>query len=171
MSNENTCLESYVDIVAVWPFGKDEINYSVPFNVRKRFITPAEMGAESLSALIDGRSSYSVGEDYSDATTVELEERKSTLKSTGKTSAAGRAYDVVLTLIINEKSTKSANLMDDLEGARHDFIVQLADGENLLIRSAENAYRCVAEEDFKESYQQKITITLENYNGIQRISV
>jgi hypothetical protein len=74
-----------------------------------------------------------------------------------------------LVLIISEKRDISANMMDSIEANRHDFIVRCVDGEHLLVRSAEMAYKCVAEEEFAEGYQQKLTLTMENYNGIQRI--
>ena len=91
-------------------------------------------------------------------------------KNATKYTSAGRAFDVSLVLIISEKSKVSANMMDKVESTRHDFIVRCADGEQLLVRSAEMAYKCVAEEEFAEGYQQKLTLTMENYNGIQRIT-
>lgn len=163
------CKEAFSDIVAVWPFADGEISYKIPFNVRARNVSVSELGADSVSALTAGRIHYSVGEDYSDASTIEIEERKCSVKSTTKYTSAGRAFDVVLTLVISEKSTISAKTMDDMEAARHDFLLQCADGEYLFVRSAQMAYRCVTEEDFSEVYQQKITVTMENYNGIQRV--
>lgn len=165
-----TCKESFSDIVMVWPFAVGDISYKVPFNVRNRNISASDMGVSALSELTKGKTYYSVGENYEDSDCIELEERKCTLKSTTKYSSAGRAFDVVLTLIISEKSDVSATMMDEMEAERHDFIVQCADGTQLLIRSAEMGYKCVVEEEFAENYQQKITITLENYNGIQRIT-
>lgn len=165
-----TCKETFVDIVMVWPFAEGEINYQVPFNVRGRSVKVSELGVTSITDLTNDRPYYSVGENYEEADCIELEERKCTLKSTTKYTSAGRAFDVSLVLIISEKSVVSATMMDKVEATRHDFIVQCADGEQLLVRSAEMGYKCVAEEEFSESYQQKLTITLENYNGIQRIT-
>lgn len=153
----------------VWPFAEGEIEYQVPFNVRSRSVKASELGVTSITDLTKGRPYYSVGENYEDTDCIELEERKCTLKSTTKYTSAGRAFDVSLVLIINEKSVVSAAMMDKVETSRHDFIVQCADGEQLLVRSAEMGYKCVAEEEFAESYQQKLTVTMENYNGIQRI--
>lgn len=154
----------------VWPFAEGEINYLIPFNVRSRSVKASELGVTSIADLTKGRPYYSVGENYEDTDCIELEERKCTLKSTTKYTSAGRAFDVSLVLIINEKSVVSAAMMDKVETSRHDFIVQCADGEQLLVRSAEMGYKCVAEEEFAESYQQKLTVTMENYNGIQRIT-
>lgn len=154
----------------VWPFAEGEINYLIPFNVRSRSVKASELGVTSITDLTKGRPYYSVGENYEDTDCIELEERKCTLKSTTKYTSAGRAFDVSLVLIINEKSVVSAAMMDKVETSRHDFIVQCADGEQLLVRSAEMGYKCVAEEEFAESYQQKLTVTMENYNGIQRIT-
>lgn len=165
-----TCKEAFVDIVMVWPFAVGEIDYKVPFNVRGRSVKVSELGVSSIADLTKGRTYYSVGENYEETDCIELEERKCTLKSTTKYTSAGRAFDVSLVLIINEKSEISAAMMDKVETFRHDFIVQCADGEQLLVRSAEMGYKCVAEEEFAESYQQKLTITMENYNGIQRIT-
>lgn len=153
----------------VWPFAEGEIEYLIPFNVRSRSVKASELGVTSIADLTKGRPYYSVGENYEDTDCIELEERKCTLKSTTKYTSAGRAFDVSLVLIINEKSVVSAAMMDKVETSRHDFIVQCADGEQLLVRSAEMGYKCVAEEEFAESYQQKLTVTMENYNGIQRI--
>lgn len=164
-----TCKETFVDIVMVWPFAEGEIEYLIPFNVRSRSVKASELGVTSIADLTKGRPYYSVGENYEDTDCIELEERKCTLKSTTKYTSAGRAFDVSLVLIINEKSVVSAAMMDKVETSRHDFIVQCADGEQLLVRSAEMGYKCVAEEEFAESYQQKLTVTMENYNGIQRI--
>ena len=164
-----TCKEAFVDIVAVWPFAAGEINYQVPFNVRSRKVTAAELGVTSLDDLLKDRNYYSVGENYEDVNCVEMEERKCTLKSPTKYTSAGRAFDVSLVMIISEKSEISANMMDSIEANRHDFIVRCVDGEHLLVRSAEMAYKCVAEVEFAEGYQQKLTLTMENYNGIQRI--
>lgn len=164
------CRELFSDIVAVWPFAVGEINYKVPFNVRSRNVAVTDLGVSVMFDLLNGRPYYSVGENYNDTDCIELEERKCTLKSTTKYTSAGRAFDVNLVLIISEKSNLSATMMDKVEATRHDFIVQCADGEQLLVRSAEMGYKCVAEEDFAEIYQQKLTITMENYNGIQRIT-
>ena len=76
------------------------------------------------------------------------------MKSTTKYTSAGRAFDVSLVLIISEKSKVSANMMDKVESTRHDFIVRCADGEQLLVRSAEMAYKCVAEEEFAEGLEE-----------------
>jgi len=165
-----TCKEAFVDIVAVWPFAAGEIDFKVPFNVRTRSVSSSDLGVTSVSDLLKDRPYYSVGENYDDANCIEIEERKCTLKSTTKYTSAGRAFDVSLVLIISEKSKVSANMMDKVESTRHDFIVRCADGEQLLVRSAEMAYKCVAEEEFAEGYQQKLTLTMENYNGIQRIT-
>lgn len=164
------CRETFDDIVMVWPFAEGEINYKIPFNVRSRTIAVSDMGAETLSDLCKGKPYYSIGENYEEADCVELAERKCSLKATSKHISSGRAFDVSLVLIINEKSVVSATMMDQLESSRHDFIVQCADGSHLLVRSANMAYKCVSEEEFAESYQQKLTFTLENYNGIQRIN-
>ena len=166
-----TCRESFQDIVAVWPLAEGTIQYKVPFNVRIRSVTPQDLGVTDMADLTKNRPYYSIGENYEDGDCIELEERKSVLKSATKYSSAGRSFDVSLLLIINEKSTTSVSMMDTLESTRHDFIVQCADGEMLLVRSAEMAYKCVTEEEFYETYQQKITITMENYNGIQRVIV
>lgn len=167
-----TCKETFSDIVAVYPIEAEEMAYTVPFNVRTRTYTLAQMGVADMDTLLaksDYR--YSIGEDYTSDTTIEIEERKSTLKSATKETSAGRVYDVTLTLIINENSTKSANFMDSITNKRHDFVVQIANGELLLIRTGECAYTCKAEENFAESYQQKLTISVQNLNGIQRISI
>lgn len=163
------CKETYSDIVQVWPFKAGEILYATPFNVRRRIVPISELGVLNLKSLLEGRPSYSVGESYSDANCVEMEERKCVLKSATKFSSVGRTFEVSLSLIINEKSTLSANMMDEIESESHDFIVMCVDGDYLLVRSLEMSYRCTAEEEIAENYQQKLTIKLENYNGIQRI--
>lgn len=163
------CRESFADIVAVWPFLAGEIKYKVPFNVRSRKVSVNEIGVSSLDTLLKNRGYYSVGENYEDSKCVEIEERKCILKSASKRTISGRSYDVSLVLIINEKSDNSATMMDEIEMDRHDFIVQCADSSYLLVRSVEMGYKCVAEEEISENYQQKLTITMTNYNGIQRI--
>lgn len=164
------CKESFFDIVAVWPLAAGSISYTVPFNVRSRTITPAELGATDMETFLKDEKHYSVGENYDESDVVEIEERKCSVKSTTKYTSAGRAFDVSLVLIISEKSTLSVQMMDEIEASAHDFIIQCVDGELLLVRSADNAYKCVAEEEVAEGYQQKLTLTLENYNGIQRIT-
>jgi hypothetical protein len=163
------CRESFSDIVSIWPFAAGEIKFQTPFNVRTRKVTVLNLGVNSLEELLKNRDYYSVGKNYEDANCVEIEERKCVLKSTTKYSSSGRSFDVQLVLIISEKSALSANLMDKIEADRHDFVVRCADGEHLLVRSVDMSYKCVVKEDFAENYQQEINITMENYNGIQRI--
>lgn len=165
------CKETFSDIVAVYPVQAGKISYTVPFNVRMRTYSLSQLGVSSIESLIEKSVSYySIGDDYTSPTVIELEERKSTLKSVTKETAGGRVYDVTLTLIINENSDKSANLMDGLMASRHDFIVQLANGDYLILRTGECGYLCKGEENFAESYQQKLTIAIQNLNGIQRIT-
>ena len=164
------CRESFSDIVAVYPFAVGDIKFQVPFNVRDRQITPKQMGVSSLDDLIKDRTYYSVGDEHESDKVIEIEERKCVVKSATKYTSAGRAFDVSLTLIINEKSTKSVTLMDEIESVEHDFIIQCVDGDMLLVRCAPLGYRCTAEEEVAEVYQQKLAVSFENINGIQRIS-
>lgn len=165
------CKETFSDIVAVYPIGADVIGYTVPFNVRMRTYTLAQLGVTGIDELTaKANGYYSIGEEYAVGNVVELEERESSLKSVTKETTAARMYEVTLTLIINENSDKSANLMDRLIAQRHDMVVQLANGEYLLVRTGECAYLCKGEENFAKNYQQKLTISVQNINGIQRIN-
>ena len=165
------CNETFSDIVEVWPFAEGKIAYTVPFNVRSRTLKLADLGVESLEQLLLDKSFYTIGDVGEDSLGVEMEERQTNLKSTTKFSSGGRSFDISLTLIINEKSIKSANMMDELESTRHDFLLKCADGDYLFVRSAEMSYRCIVEEEIADSYQQKLSISCENYNGIQRFIV
>lgn len=165
------CNETFSDIVEVWPFAEGKIAYTVPFNVRSRTLKLADFGVESLEQLLLDKSFYTIGDVGEDSLGVEMEERQTNLKSTTKFSSGGRSFDISLTLIINEKSIKSANMMDELESTRHDFLLKCADGDYLFVRSAEMSYRCIVEEEIADSYQQKLSISFENYNGIQRFIV
>ena len=165
------CNETFSDIVEVWPFAEGKIAYTVPFNVRSRTLKLADLGVESLEQLLLDKSFYTIGDVGEDSLGVEMEERQTNLKSTTKFSSGGRSFDISLTLIINEKSIKSANMMDELESTRHDFLLKCADGDYLFVRSAEMSYRCIVEEEIADSYQQKLSISFENYNGIQRFIV
>ena len=174
--NNKKCNETFSDILEVWAFEAGEIDFQIPFSVRKRTVTleelgilPDESGKRSLSSLLSGRYYYSVGEDYEDDYAIEIEDRKNQLKSTSKISTYGRSSELSLVLVVNDKSTHSIALMDDIERKRHDFILTTSDQEHLLVRSVENLYSVKSEEDFSEKYQQKLTIRLENINGIQRI--
>lgn len=170
------CNETFSDILEVWPFVAGDIKFTTPFQVRKRIVTLSELGIQpdgsgnrKLSSLLSGRDYYSVGEDYGDDHAICLEERKAQLKSTSKMSAYGRSHELSLTLVVSDKGDKSVNMMDEIERARHDFILMTSDNQYLLVRSVENLYSVKSEEDFSENYQQKLTINMENINGIQRI--
>lgn len=163
------CKETFSDIVAVWPLPVGSVNYAIPFNVRKRIYDLADMGWTDLS-ILDTLPHYSIGESYTGVDVVELEERESTLKSTTRATRGGRVHDVVLALIISEKSDKAINLSETLDAARHDFLIQIADGSYLLIRTQENAYKSESSEEYAAEYRLRHTITVENYNGIIRIN-
>ena len=165
-----TCKEAFVDIVAVWPFAEGEIDFKVPFNVRTRSVSASDLGVTSVSDLLKDRPYYSVGENYDDADCIEIEERKCTLKSTTKYTSAGRAFDVSLVLIISEKSEKSVIMADELSSKAHDFIVLLGDGNYVLLRCDENAYKTSIEETYSLYYELKITANMETYNGVIRIT-
>lgn len=166
------CRETFEDIISVWPFLKGEIDFQIPYSVRKRTLSMTDLGladGESLSALTDGRPYYTIGEDYQSEQSVELQERKSVLKSATKYAQYGRSFDTSLSLQVLFNRTPSLSLMDEIEREPHDFLLLLASGEYLLLRTDENTYLCKSEEQFGESYTQKLTITAECYNGIQRI--
>lgn len=165
-----SCNETFSDIVAVWPFAVGEIPYSIPFNVRRRFYGAQELGISDISDFCKGRFHYSIGEDYANDQTVELKEQKTVLKSVSDDKTPGRSFDVNLTLIINDNNDLSAKMMDEMVSSPHDFILLLADGTYLLIRTLEYGYSCRSEETFSEDYEQKLTVSLKTYNGIIRMS-
>lgn len=164
------CKETFSDIVAAWAFPAGAISYTIPFNVRKRIYTLSDLGWTDTS-ILNGMPHYSVGEDYAGAGVVELAEQESILRSTTVQTAAGRAHDVSLSLIINENSEKAKELGEQLERERHDFIVQIADGSYLLVRTADNAYQCQTDEEFAIDYRLKHTINIQNLNGIIRLVI
>lgn len=161
------CKEYFSDIVAVWPLSAGTINYAIPFNVRKRAYSVSDLGVTSIESIIADKDFYSVSADYDNA--VEIAERECVVKSTSKKGIAGRSHDVVLSLIINEKSTKSANIADALDSTPHDFLILLGDGSYLLVRVSDNAYKCAIDETYSSMYEMRININMETYNGIIRI--
>lgn len=163
------CKETFSDIVAVWPLRATSMNYAIPFKVRKRTYLFSELGITDTT-MLDTLPHYSVGEDYAGSGVVELAEQESTLKSTTVQTTAGRAFNVVLSLIINEDSDKAKELGEQLERERHDFIAQVADGSFLLVRTSDNGYECQTEEEFAVDYRLRHTIRIQNYNGIIRLS-
>lgn len=163
------CTESYSDIMAVWPILKGRVDYQVPFNVRKRTYTLAELGITDVATLKGGSSCLSISPDFDGADCVEIEERACSVKSVSQTSVAGRSYDVTLSLKISEKSTESANIADDLSAEAHDFLILVADGTYLILRGADNGYKCSVTETFAAQYELAITVTMETYNGLVRI--
>lgn len=171
---DKECKDTFEDIVSVWPFAKGEIAYQLPYNVRLRTLQLHHLGLTdggTLSALTADRPYYTIGEDYQSDNSVELEERKSILKSSTKYSESGRRFDVSLTLQVVHNSRLSLSLMDHIESDPSDFLVLIASGEYLLVRTDELTYRCKSEEQFGNTYTQKLTITASCYNGIQRIEV
>lgn len=169
--NNLSCIEQMNNILAVWTFKSGEVNYSFPFNVRKRIVLVSELGISSIAALTGSRQHYEMGAVYDDTGAVSIDETGNSLKSTTKKSSSGRYHEVILTLIVTENSSASIGLMDELESEEHDFIIKCANGEYLLLRISDLAYNCSVEESFDDDkYSQKITVTMECYNGIQRIS-
>lgn len=168
------CKETFEDIVSVWPFAQGEIEYRVPYLVRKRVLTTDDLGltdGATIGSLLQGKPCYTIGEDWQSDHSVEIEERKNVLKSTTKSAKYGRSFEISLTLQVIYNNVQSVSLMDSLERTPHDFLLLLASGDYLLLRTDYSTYLCKSEEQFGESYTQKLTITAECYNGIQRISV
>ena len=73
MSNV-TCIESFSDIVAVWPFMEGGISYAFPFNVRKKTVTLSELGKDTVENLTAGKTCLSTGQTYGDTVSVSLED-------------------------------------------------------------------------------------------------
>lgn len=168
MSNV-TCIESFSDIVAVWPFMEGGISYAFPFNVRKKTVTLSELGKDTVENLTAGKTCLSTGQTYGDTVSVSLEDGESSVRSTTKTGIAGRYHEVVLSLVISDNSEESVAMAEELEGHSHDFVIQTSGGEYLLLRGGGQYYKCSVEEEYSESYKLKVTLTLSCYNGIQRI--
>lgn len=165
------CRESFSDIVAVYPFKAGEINYSIPFNVRKRYYSLTDLGVSELADLLKNKIYYSIGESYADQNTIEIEERMTSLKSVSKKTINGRMFDVTLTLIIRDKKQVSDFLMDEVDEERHDFICALADGSYVLVRTSDMGYECKTEEEYSDEYELKQIVSMATYNGIIRLSV
>jgi hypothetical protein len=165
------CKETWSDIVAVYPFAMGGIDYAVPFNVRKRNYTLADLGVStSLPVHLANRPCLTISPDFDGSDCIELAEGQTTIKSTSKENVAGRFYDILFSLIISEKSEKSVIMADDLSSKAHDFIVLLGDGNYVLLRCDENAYKTSIEETYSLYYELKITANMETYNGVIRIT-
>lgn len=164
-----TCIESFSDIVAVWPFLEGEIGYTFPFNIRKKTVVPSELGAETIEVLTKGKFCLSTSVSYNGSSSAVLEDTGNSVRSTTKTGRSGRYHEVVLSLVISDNSEESVKNVEKLEGYPHDFIILVSSGEYLLLRGGGLYYKCSAEEEYSENYQLKITLTLSCYNGIQRI--
>lgn len=165
------CKEFWSDIVAVYPFAMGELDYAVPFNVRKRNYTLADLGIDiSLPTYLANRPCLTISPEFDGSDSIELAEGQTNIKSTSKENVAGRFYDVLFSLIISEKSEKSVVMADELSSEAHDFIVLLGDGSYVLLRCDENAYKTSIEETYSLSYELKITVNMETYNGVIRIT-
>ena len=167
------CKETFSDIVAVWPLPKGTIPYAIPFNVRRREYTLADMGYSSLSAFESVLASvdyYAVSERSGGAEWVEIEEMQSTVRSTTKQTVAGRYHEIALSLIINEKTDKAIEMAEQLESETHDFVIQISDGSLLLLRTVDDVYQCKTSEEYASDYALKHSIRIENVNGIIRLT-
>lgn len=167
------CKETFSDIVAVWPFPKGRIPYTIPFNVRKRTYTLSDIGFDSLDGfeiLLGSVDYYAISDRYSATEMVEIEEEQNSVRSTTKQSRAGRYHEVTLSLIISEKTDKAIELAEELERELHDFIIQVSDGSYLLLRAVDGAYQCNSEEGYESDYELQHRITMENINGIIRLT-
>lgn len=163
------CTENFSDIVAVWPILRGRVDYAIPFNVRRRTYSLADLGVTDIAELKNSAPCLSISPDFDGDDCIEIEERACSVKSASQTSVAGRSYDVTLSLKISEKSAESANIADDLSAEAHDFLILVADGTYIILRNADNGYKCSVTETFAAQYELAITVTMETYNGLVRI--
>lgn len=166
----NYTTEQNFDIVAVYPFPFGELNHQVPFNVRKKTTTLAEIGLSSLSGLAARKRfiTYTDSGGQPDGKDFLIEE-KGTVKATAKKTISGYTYSVNLQLKSTYHVVEQSEYLFSLIEQEHDLLLEASDGKYYFIRCPEYAYNFLPEENISDSYTTTLTFDINNINGIQPI--
>lgn len=164
-----TCeIEQLDDVVSIYPL--IGLAYKVPFYIPMSSINLGSIGITDLEAFLAEVSRFSTLDGPWAARNVLIDE-KPTIKSAAEASITGYTYKVTMSwkVISNQGTAKS--WLEDMKRKAHDFIIETGAGNFFLIRSAEEAYECLTEENLSDAYTITANVGLKNLDGLLPIIV